>query len=62
MMYVHVCPVLGSPDLDTVLQVWLHQGWVEEKGNLPQLAGNSPLNPVQDKINHKISSKIKISP
>lgn len=36
--------------------------WAEEKGNLLQLAGNSPLNPAQDKTDYKISSKIKNFP
>lgn len=33
--YVHVSLVLGSPELDSALQVWLDQCWVKEKDHIP---------------------------
>ena len=33
--YVHTCLVVGSPELDTVLQVWPYQCSAEGKGHLP---------------------------
>lgn len=37
-----ISPVLGSPVLDTVLWVWPHLCWVEEKDHLSQHAANNP--------------------
>ena len=44
LQYVHVSLVLGSPELDTLLQMWLLQCWVEGKDHLPWPAGNTPPN------------------
>jgi len=41
---------MGSPELDTVLQMGPHQGRVEGKENLPRPAGHTPLNAPQDPI------------
>lgn len=43
-------PTLTSPDLNAVLQIWLHQHWRNEKSHLPQLAGEDPFNAVQDAV------------
>ena len=42
VQYLHVSLVLGSPELDTALQVKPHQCWVEEKDPVPPPAGNNP--------------------
>ncbi|PKU38718.1 rna-directed dna polymerase from mobile element jockey- hypothetical protein [Limosa lapponica baueri] len=41
---------LGSPELDTVLQMWPQQGRVEGEDNLPQPPGDTFLNASQDAI------------
>ena len=40
--------VLGSPALDTVIQVWPHQCWREGKDHLPWSGGSSLFNAAQD--------------
>jgi len=42
--------VLGSPEMDTVLQLWPHQCLVEGKDHLPQSAGNTLSNAAQDTV------------
>jgi len=39
-----------SPEVDTVLQVWPHQGKLEGKDNLPRPAGHSLFNASQDTV------------
>jgi len=39
---------VGSPELDTVLQMRPHQGSVEGKENLPRPAGHTLLDAPQD--------------
>ena len=46
--YVHVFLVLGSPVLDTALQVRPHQCWIKGQDHLPRPAGNTPSNAAQD--------------
>jgi len=41
---------LGSPELDTALQMGPHQGSVEGQENLPRPAGHTPPNAPQDPI------------
>jgi len=43
LWYVPVSLVLRSPDLDTVLQLWPHQCWVQGKDHLPWPADNLHL-------------------
>ena len=38
ILWVHVCLVLGSPELDPALQVWPHQCWAGGKDHLPRPA------------------------
>lgn len=45
------CPlVLGSPELDTVLQMRPHQCWIEREGSPPPIPGSIPPNAAQDTI------------
>lgn len=48
--YVQVPLVLGSLELDTVLQVWPDQCWAEGKDHLPWPAGNTLPNEDQGSI------------
>ena len=41
---------LGSPELDTALQMRPHQGRVEGKENLPRPAAHTPLDAPQDPV------------
>ena len=52
LQYVHICLVLGSPELNTVLQVWPHQCWVEGKAPLPRPAGHTLPNAAQETTSH----------
>jgi len=49
LQYVHVSLILGSPELDTVLQVW-PPVLIEVKDRLPQPAGTTLLNAAKDTI------------
>lgn len=46
----HVPFVLGSPEWDTALQIWIYQNWVEGQDHLPKPAGNDLPNARQDTI------------
>lgn len=37
--YVHIYHVLESPEVDTVLQTWLHKDWIGWKNHFPGTAG-----------------------
>lgn len=50
--YVHISLVLRSSDLDPVFQVRPHQGWAEEKGHCPWLAGIISPDASQDTDSH----------
>jgi len=41
LQYTHVFFVLGSSELDTVLNISSYQWWVKEKDHFPQAAGNT---------------------
>lgn len=41
LQYVHVSHILGSPELDTGLQMVPHQCWLEGQDHMPQPAGSA---------------------
>lgn len=48
--HLHVCLVLKSSELDTAVQVWPHQCWIEGKDHLPRPVGNTLPNEAQDTV------------
>jgi len=56
VQYVCVSPVLRSPELDPLLQMWPRQGWKKGRHHLPLPAGNTLPNAAQDII-HLLCSK-----
>ena len=50
LQYVHISLVLGRPDLDTTLQMWLRQCWIERMYHLPWLSGNNFPQAVQEAV------------
>lgn len=49
-------PTLASPDLNIVLQMWLHQHWRNEKSHLLNLLVKIFFNAVQDAV-HRLCGK-----
>jgi len=50
LQHLHVFPVLGSPELDTGLQVGSQQSGVEGQNPLSQPAGHAALDAAQDTV------------
>jgi len=50
LKHVHIFLVLGSPDLDTVLQVEPYQCWARRMDHLPRPAGNALSNAAQEAV------------
>lgn len=50
MQQAHVLLVLQTQELNTVLQVELHEGGVEGNNHLPQSAGHLSFNSAQDEV------------
>ncbi|GAB0205260.1 hypothetical protein GRJ2_002991600 [Grus japonensis] len=50
LQQLHVSPVLGTPDLDTVLQVESHKSRVEGQNHLPRPAGHTSFDAAQDTV------------
>jgi len=61
LCYVHLSLLLGSPKLDTALQVWHHQCGAEGKDHYSQAAGNTPARAAQDTISLICSKDILVA-